>query len=547
MAKPEDTLDETNIDRKKARVETESGAEVLAAETEKAREETDMVTNGESMTEERIAPLEAEGDPMAKDFKNEAANIKNDLRDAESNRDKDLDELEETGGNRTSPEQDTETMDELSIKQLLVTLESAKLDPPDKKRALDKLIESYEKLYGGANEDEKTAMFKDNPTLREIVGLINKIENDIQEEGPESENGDRPDTEDATDETVESPESGADPIREKIINNEMLTAEEEKILFDKCEKIILKQRNGEDIGEEEIAMVMMYQEAVGKGLTAKGAEVNESIDKDVEEIKTFNEKSKEEKDKDINERLEKIKSSGIDLSDKVEDAEKHIKELEKQLKDRYDEFTKMEEDIEKIRNTEGVDQESARTLKNTISSLKNIYTDKLHIEYYEYWIKYLKGGVESLYDSHAKHNISMNQLETLGGDLESDLASIEKGETEALRKWAQFIKDHPKTGLALITAALIAGVVLSPYLAKLIGAPEIAKLGAGALAPLIKPTMALGAKAVGSLASITGSAGLAGIFLLLTNSEKIDDAMESIWGKKIPNWASWGLKKKGQK
>ncbi|MFA6096691.1 MAG: hypothetical protein WC788_03640 [Candidatus Paceibacterota bacterium] len=546
MAKPEDTLDETNINKKEAKeigVENESGGEVLAVETEKTREETDMVTSGESMTENRIAALEAESDPKASEFRGEAETIQNDRRSAESTRDMDLDRLEET--NETG--QEAESMDEATIKKLLTTLDSAKLDAPEKKRVLDKLIASYEKLYGSANEDERTAIFKENPTLREIVGLINKIDNDIKQAGPGNEHDNEPDTEDVTDETNESPESGADPIKEKIKNNEMLSVEEEKILFDKCEKIILKQRNGEDISEEEVAMVMMYQEAVGKGLTAKGAEVNESVDKDVEEINAFNEKSKEEKDKDINERLEKIKSSGIELSDKAEDAEEHIKELEKQLKDRYDEFTKMEEDIEKIRNTEGVDQEGARTLKNTISSLKNIYTDKLHIEYYEYWIKYLKGGVESLHDSHAKHNISMNQLETLGGDLESDLASIEKGESEVLAKWAQFIKDHPKTGLALITAALAAGILLSPYLVKFLGAPEIAKLGTGALAPLMKPTIALGAKAVGSLASISGSVGLAGIFLLLTNSEKIDDAMESIWGKKIPNWASWGLKKKGQK
>lgn len=349
-----------------------------------------------------------------------------------------------------------------------------------------------------------------------------------------------PDTEDS------ESELNLESIKKKIENNEKLSSEEERALYKMINEVSAKQEN--EVTETDRNIIKLYFNAFDNNLIRKGEEINSVIDQNTEEIVSFKKKNKEEKDQDINERMEKIKASGINIPKSAEEAQNFMDELEKQIQEKQEEYFKMEQDIQKIRELEGTDDETVRILGNTISSLLDINEHKLHFEYYKYMLSSLKNGNnDELYETHAQQNIMMKMLEDSVGNLKVSLERIKSGEKEALREWARWIKEHPGAGLALLATAIAAGVLISPYLAKMLAAEGVKDTAATLAGPAGKAAGLLGAKAIGGLASLAGSAGLAGLFLLLTNSEKIDDAMESIWGKKIPSWAYWGLKKKGAK
>lgn len=560
----------------------ESGAEIekLTNEQDKTRIELDLVQTGNEAAKEKIEEL---GNiPEAKIFNTENDQLKSEAASAKSILDEKLHETnqgekdmggdkfvftKETDGSDSLKKKTSESMDDVKdeagivtkiaeIKRLLETLDTAALNTKDKRKVLEQLRDQYTDLYNGIDKINREKLYKKYPDFSSAVILINKIGDDLEKTAAETNlpepNESRqnenlnPETMEAEKDNSENDLENIDLIEKKIANKEKLSFEEEKFLRAESEKIAKKPEN-ETATDYDKRIMQIYARAINEGLVKKGEDINEYINKNYEEVKNFKEKSDEEKDREINERIEKIKNSGINIPEKIEDAKKFMQELEEEIRNKYAEFEKMEQGIEKIRDTEGVDGESARVLQETVSSLKNIYKDKLHFEYYEYILKYLEGGTKALYDTHALQNISMRNLEQLTENLESDLESMKKGEEAALRKWAQWIKDHPKAGTAALVAAIAAGLYLSQYLWATHAIKGVVSVTPSVSIPAIKGVGLAGAKALGGLASLTGSTGMAGLFLWLTNSDKIDDAMESLCGKKVPSWASWGLKKKHER
>ena len=370
-------------------------------------------------------------------------------------------------------------------------------------------------------------------------------------------------------------EPGIFQIKEKIKKNKELDEEEEKILMREFEIVMAVVKKQEEIerlenekkkgnlsNEEEIEklseeeekindeggeIILLVAEATDKGLISIGREMNGAIS-DMPEIKRWHsgELSEEEKMDEIEERKGKIEDAaeemGIELKDNIGEIEDQIEEFKDSLEEKYRGYAKMENDLNQIHGASVEEGEGIREMKKTLSSLKGIYKNQLHIEYLEYWKKY-KEDPELLLKSHAERNLLMSNWETLTGGLEA----AEKGEEEVLKAWVKWVKRHPEITLAAlalaVAAGVTAGVLLYPeVMAALatIGGDQVTEEVIKELGPEVVETAAktsLWVAGKGLLVAGIGTAvgvGILGKVLSWISDEKNRDSLiEGICGAKI--------------
>ncbi|MCK5122910.1 MAG: hypothetical protein KAQ87_02075 [Candidatus Pacebacteria bacterium] len=354
-------------------------------------------------------------------------------------------------------------------------------------------------------------------------------------------------------------------IKEKIKDGKELNNEEEKVLMKELEiimEVVRKQEEGEILTKEEEKInneggeiISLVAEAIDKGFISVGREMNGVVD-NMDEIKDFKKLSEEEKTERIEERKGKIenaaKEMGIKLKDDIGEIEKQIEDFREELKDKYEEYAEIENNLNQIHGANVEEGEGIRKMKETFSSLKGIYKGQLHIAYLEYWKKY-KQDPKLLFESHAERELLMSKWEALIGNLE--IAG--DAEEEVLRAWAQWVKDHPGITLAALALALAAGitagVLLYPevmaFLAERGGEEIIKEVG-----PEVAKTSiwvagkAFAVSAAGVAAGTAVGAGFLGkVISLLSDEEKRDSLAEWLCGAKLSGVAYWANGRPGAK
>jgi len=198
----------------------------------------------------------------------------------------------------------------------------------------------------------------------------------------------------------------------------------------------------------------------------KDLESESSVD-EIPEIKDWRESdlSDEEKIEIIKERRGKInrtaKEFGLDLKEDIED-------VRKDLNEKYEKYAKMQEDLDVVNdaNFESDAKKGLEEMKKILSSVCGIYEKQLQIEYLQYIEEYEKDleDPELLLKSYAKRNLLMDKWETLIENMKADLEKTGEEGEEAMRAWARWVKEHPKTSLAILMALIAAGAVATSLL-----------------------------------------------------------------------------------
>lgn len=395
------------------------------------------------------------------------------------------------------------------------------------------------------------------------------IDHEIAKKMKLRENNVQPESSDEEPSAIETPEPEGitiDDIWNKLSNNEKVTDEEIIFIMLKIRSIDVEENGELTEDESKIFQIAQEMEKRGYALTDKSAEklindfekktkaeIGEAIEAD-EDSKKYNEKDQKGKEAEISDKKNKlegeIKGEGIEIGRNIGEMEEQMKNIKKDLEEKFKSYLGMEKELSRICATEGIlEQKDKEELINVFKLLKNIYKGTLNTDKISFLAETLKenkfdpNNPDALINTYNQRNYNIKRLEETISSLDVEIEKLEKGEEEAFSRMIDWIKSHPKE-IALV-AGVAGGVILAPFIAKaLAGAGVGLALETGI--PLAAKGALVGAKAISlSLLKVGGIAAiLAG---LLLNGEKIDDFMESITGKKIPSWASWGLKKKGER
>ena len=263
-------------------------------------------------------------------------------------------------------------------------------------------------------------------------------------------------------------------------------------------------------------------------------ETKSSVD-DIPEIKEWREDdlTDEQKGERIEERRGKIdyfaKEFGFDMK-------KSVEKVKKELAEKYENYAKMEGDLDKVQsgNIEDGAEEGLKEMKRVLSSLSGIYESQLQIEYLEYIKEYEKDleNPELLLESHAKRNLLMNNWETLIEGMRADLKETETDEGEAMRKWARWVKEHPEIALLALAALVVAGIAIAVLLTPEIIAALPAMPG---MPEIVFPAIKEGGAVVAKMFAGAGAvAGLGRVLSWFSKEENRDKVAEGIFGAKIP-------------
>ena len=270
---------------------------------------------------------------------------------------------------------------------------------------------------------------------------------------------------------------------------------------------------------------------------------NENIVDEMEEIKNWRESnlSDEEKIEIIKERRGKIdrraKEFGLNLKEDIED-------VRDDLDEKYVKYAKMQEDLEAVNDAdfESDAREGLGEMKNILSSVCGIYEKQLQIEYINYIEEYEKDleDPELLLKFFAKRNLLMDSWEELIENMKADLEKTGEEGDDAMRAWARWVKEHPKTSLAILMALIAAGAVatslLYPEIVALLAeeggreaaqklieeaGPDVAKKGIGVV---------IGALAGTSAGAVVGGGVLAGVMKWFGDEKNRDDFAKGLCG-----------------
>lgn len=331
-------------------------------------------------------------------------------------------------------------------------------------------------------------------------------------------------------------------IMEKIENGKEVGEEEEKKLRTAIEEVVLTEKREEEWTAEEEKMLSVYSRGVNEGLFPESEKISVTLSFDLESIK-YNRSRKEEKRETVKKRVEDAESGlageGIIMSEYLEDLEKREEkrielkeEMERINDEKIDIYRKFyEEEI----NTEDILSEKGREdLMEIINALKESNQVLLNLKRFEYY-SFATDDFESLIEkSHLENDFEIRRLEELLGSYdrvinllskkEEELTPEEKNKLDRLRQW---IKENPKTTLAVVIAFLVV-LGLATYGIPAAGMPGMPGMpGVGGVFAVLKTAR-----------GVMGGAGILGAALYKLSQikeEDVDDFMSKICGVAIPH------------
>ncbi len=403
----------------------------------------------------------------------------------------------------------------------------------------------------------------DNPEAELVIDENEIVTNEAEEKF-------RDFTEDIND--IESNETeiiSLDSIWDKISNDKILTEKERMFIFLKIKSINIEEGREPTEEESKIFQIGLEMEKKGYSLSEKQteetindfenkmkSEIKEAVELD-EDSKKFNEKDQKGKEAEISERKEKlegnIREEGIEIGKNINEMEEQMKNIKKDLDEKFRSYLGMEKELNRICATEGIlEQKDKEEIINVFKLLRSIYSGALDTDKISFLAETMKenkfdpNDPDSLINSYNQRNFNIKQLEEVISSLDVEIEKLEKGEDEAFSRIIEWAKSHPKE-IALL-AGIAGGIILAPFIAEaLAGAGVGAALETG-IPIAIKGTLVGGKAALLGLGKIGVASGvLTGLLIKLMDEKNRDSFMKWFTGKSLPSWASWGLREDNKK
>jgi len=345
-------------------------------------------------------------------------------------------------------------------------------------------------------------------------------------------------------------------IIEKFNSNIDLNKKEQDFLKNKAQPILNRFESSDDItgaesllNEEEKQIMALFSIGLLRGYFNEGEEIKEVI-KEAPKSKKYEEMNESEKKEAINKKNKEVgnelKTAGFEIKERIAEMKEQKEKLRKELDKKFETYVQMEKDVLALNSSESeLSEETKNKCLETVRTFKELCKGNLNLERFSYLISSMEANSLDLNDPNAlinkfsEHSYIMENWENTIGQIESEIEDMKKTEDKTMKEFLDWVSSHKKE-IAIVGGSIIVGTLIVGAISS--GTAASGALYAGAkLAPMLGPAKV----AIASFMGIGLKAGLLGAFLL--NEKKIDGWVESLTEKKIPSWATWGLKKKNEK